>query len=189
MKRIFTAVAAGMAASADINNLQDQALGLVAASKNNDLGTYSIASFGIVWQANASIAASTFLQIDDSIDWRDRLLWGQALLNTGADNRAGQAADTDLDSFVANAGLGNPILGYTGVGGYSTVAGAAVSNGNPPVRGVGAKRSYYVDCGATSGAGQLWADPTTGGLYLYNHTGFTAYPTLYLFATGKLGKR
>lgn len=185
MKRVFTAVAAALGASADQNSVQDRALGLIPTTKNQDFGAYVEGSIGGIWQASAGIATVQIAQIDDTFDWRDRLLTGDFFKNSNADQRAGAATDYNLDSTVAGAGFTH-FYGYTGKGGYSTTAGAAVAATSPPTRGAAAFRSYYINAGSDV---YLWADPTNGSLWIYNGNGFTIYPLLTILGTGKTGKR
>jgi len=194
MKRILTAVDLMEWLPANANAWQDRSLGLVAALKNNDLdASYNEANIGVIWQAKAPLVDAHIIQItsfaDDGIDWRDRDIVGHFYLNSGADNnRIGQATDYNLDSQVAGAGF-NLFGGYLGTGGVSDLAtGAAVSNTNPPIRGAGAHRSYFVNAGA-AGAAYLYADPADGSLWLYNHSGASISPKITIIGEGKSGKR
>jgi hypothetical protein len=170
MKRITSFTALTEVLSAFLNRLQDLALGIIAASKNQDLGAYSEASASLIWQATGTIAASTMVQIDDVIDWRDRAIWGECFRNEddGAgnaedNNRIGGTTDYNLDWKRTGNGSFDRFAGYVGTGAYSSLAGAAVSNANPPVFGAGAKRSYFVNLSNTGdGAMMLFADPVTG---------------------------
>jgi hypothetical protein len=176
--------------SAFLNTLQKRALGLLALNKNNDLIASDEETIGGVWQlkdTTAGIPTATLVQLDDQFDWRDRMVWGQIIMPT-ADDRAGQAGDTDLD-WKASPSAG--YFGYLGTGAYSNTAGAgtAVSNGSKPLRGVGGVRSYFVNLSGTVNTIFLYCEPGTGKLFLYNDTGSTIYPVLTVLGTGKTGKR
>jgi len=188
MKRVFTAAALAQFASADANEWQDRGLGQLAASKNNDLGTTACKGLDVrSWQpTGGSLANATTIQIDDSIDWRDRILCGFYVTAGGAAFLPGGASDYDFRAGVAAPSY---FHGYTGIGAYSNLGtGAAVSNGNRPLSGAGAFRSYCVEVNPAFSV-WLWVDPTTGSLNLYNQFGATIYPHLLILATGDTGKR
>lgn len=189
MLRVVTAVAGNQVASADYNELQDRSTGELAANKNNDYGTTGGKGFDSrLWQpTGGSLATATLVQIDSSVDWRDRIVWGFYVTAGSAGNLPGGASDYDFRRGVAAP---NFFHGYTGTGAYSNVAGAgtAVSNGNPPVAGAGGVRSYRVEV-VTGANVYLYVDPADGSLYMYNDSGVTIYPCLINLGTGDTGKR
>lgn len=186
MKRIVTAANGVVFQPANANEWQDRDLGCVAADSNNDYASGTGKGMdGRLWQpSGGSLANATAVKIDSSVDWRDRVFLGWYANAGSAGNLPGGASDYDFRTGVAAA---NYFHGYTGIGAYSNITtGAAVSNGNAPVAGAGAFRSYRVEAAANV---YLYADPTTGALYLYNNSGATIYPAFLLFGTGDTGKR
>lgn len=190
-----------------LNPFQDQAGSCAYANKNNDLSAGSQACEGRVWFPTGGLANATLVQLDSSIDWRDRMIWVWYRDLSVTTKRPGQLLDYQFDLGTATAQA--PIHGYTGKGGYSNVNTlAAVASGSPPVIGTGggANPSYAL---ILAGAGASYATggaPTTttaslflivdgaGGnansLSLYNNTGVALVnPWLTVFASGKTGKR
>lgn len=137
---------------------------------------------GVTFMVNGGVANGTLALVDSSIDWRDRVLACEVSDLTANANRPG--ASTDYTDWPAPT----KARGYTGTGALSNATtGAAVSNGNPPVAGAGVGgRSYRITIGATV---YLYADPTSGALYLYNGTFNPVYVWLNIDATADLGLR
>lgn len=192
MLRVHTWTPLTEVASADLNSIQDNASGSLAGNANNTftLATAVLGTDSRVWQASGSLANATLVKIDGSINWLDRIVAGTCRLVT-VNQRVGQSADTDLN-LTTSAVSTTTFLGYTGTGGYSSTAAAtAVSNGVPPVNGVGAVRSYAIVADDTSATGNLWlyAAPADNALYIYNATGAAAYYLLDVRATGDTGTR
>ena len=191
MKKVVTCVPGALAASADWNNIQERARGLLAAAQNNDLSGLE-GTDGFVHQADASLATATLRLVDDTIDWRDRIVSGW-FARVGANDCVGQSTDYNLGDPAATSVALSTFEGeYTGTGAYSATGGSgtAVSNGSPPVWGASGVRSTAIVVDAHgSGYVYLYADPTTGYLYVYNNSGSSLYWVLFVEATSDTGKR
>lgn len=179
-------------ASADLNSIQDKASGVLSGNAGNDFASATdvIGSDTRVWQNSASLADATTVKIDGSINYLDRIITGTCRRIT-ANDRVGQSTDTNLNLTTAAVSTVS-FIGYTGTGGYSSTAAAtAVSNGVPPVNGVGAVRSYAIVADDTTLAGNVWlyVAPADNALYLYNQTGAAIYVLLTITVTGDCGKR
>lgn len=195
MKRISTFSILSSVASAFLNSLQDRALGALPANLSGALAnalaaTAGLGRHGVSFVADTTLAAGTLAQLDDSIDWRDRLLTGE-LYAVSAGRQPGGASDYLLNDPTASAPMGR-LFGYTGTGAYaSTAATTAVSAGVPPVNGAAAVRSYAVHALTTDGTVwlYLYADPSTGVLYAYNNTAAAFVLAGTVFGSGALGLR
>ena len=176
-----TWVADELVASADLNQLQTNAVALRPSSgtATNSWSAVANGLQGVMFQSESNVANGTVITIDTSLDWRDRVLYGWVLAY-GAATYPGNANDTNMNSG-GNDTATTEI--YTGTG--ATDAGAAlVSNGNPPALG------YYTDMGVANVS--IFCDTSAGGgkLRIYNGSGAVFYtPTVFIYATQDLGKR
>lgn len=164
-------------ASADLNSIQQQLYALRAAD-----GTNSWTSIPgvqeVAFQSESDIANATLMLIDQSIDWRDRIVRGEYLDHSTSTSYPGGANDYDFA-----AGTLYTFMFYTGTGGLDA-GGSAVTNGNPPVVASG-KYAYAITANLF-----IYCDPTTGKLKLYNNTGGAKkIPTVFARCTADLGKR
>jgi hypothetical protein len=115
-----------------LNALQDEQVGLVPGAQN-PAGAVALRGFDgrYVVTPDAGVAHNTLAVLDDSIDWRGRLLRGAFVrLETPAQRLHG------ADAWQANDPT-RPVAvrlfeGRTGTGGLGA-ASAAVANGTPPV--------------------------------------------------------
>lgn len=191
MERVHTWAALDDVASADLNAIQDRARGAVPSSEDNDFATsYAKGSTGLVWQSLATIANADIFLLDASADWRDRLVSG-AFTRVGANDRLGQSTDYTCNDPTASPAR-TTFKGYTGSGAVSNLtSGASVAAGSPPLNGAGTHRSYAVviDDLSTSGNIFLYADPTSGELFLYNASGAAVHGLLEVDLSGDLNKR
>lgn len=115
-----------------------------------------------------------------TLSWKDRIVAGFYRGYSGADQRVGQGNDYLFDA----AGPPTLFMGYTG-NGAKDGSFANVTAGNPPVPASGTSWAIKI-------ATDLWlyVDPADGALKLYNATGSSIRtPLIWLFATGKTGKR
>jgi hypothetical protein len=197
MKRLVTYVALDTIASATLNEWQDNTRGAYAASSNNQFTSSMDGGDARYYQANLSLADATLVEVDSSIDWRDRVLSGWCKRLAAAD-RVGQSTDYNLDDPSVAAIATSTFAGcYTGTGAYSSTAGAgvAVANGSPPVNNAtGATRSYApiidtLGTASTSGNVYLYADPSTGALSLYNASGGALVLQVFVECSGDTGLR
>ena len=176
-----TWVADELVASADLNQLQTNAVALRPSSgtATNSWSAVANGLQGVMFQSESNVANGTVITIDTSLDWRDRVLYGWVLAY-GAATYPGNANDTNMNSGGTDPA---PTAIYTGTG--ATDAGAAlVSNGNPPAIG------YYTDMGVANVF--IFCDTSAGGgkLRIYNGSGAVFYtPTVFIYATQDLGKR
>lgn len=183
MKRITTWSGGQQVASADLNSIQDQAVGLIASASNNDLSAMAAGLMAIEWQKASALVNATEVKVDSAAavpSWLDRIV---IVLYRGygtANRQPGATADYLYDSttlYIAK--------GYTGGGARNATNTAAPSNGDPPF-----------PAGSISWAVQLttyvwlYAKATDGALYLYNDTGADIEcPNLTVFTTADTGKR
>lgn len=178
MKRLINPIAGDTYTAAQHDALQDAVEGARASDSNNDLSALGAGGDTIRWQNATTWSTGKVRKIDTSIDWRDRVVrvWAADL---GADaariGQAGDAVDWNGGGIAGQVRL----FGYLGTGAYADLIGTPVSDGNPPVVGAGAPSSYRL----TLSVGlYLYADPSTGALYLFNDTGSAV--TLYLEVQG-----
>lgn len=178
MERIATYTANAPITSAQLNDLQDVAVGLVSGTNANVLSAPGCD--GCEWQSSAaSLSSATQVKVDASKDWRDRVLTVAYYTPSGALTQPGGADDYHYDYDITSLRKG-----YTGRGGLD--AGSAdPTNGNPPVPAAGASWAMEV---ATSV--WLYASTVDGALYLYNATaGTLKTPILAITATAPTGLR
>jgi hypothetical protein len=137
---------------------------------------------GIAWVKTAGVTNGQLALLDANNDWRDRVIHGSIVDLSAAANQPQGA------NYYNNWPPPSLFAGYTGTGALSdTGTGAAVSNGNPPVWGTGGGGTSTAVTAATNV--YLYADPTTGALYIYNATVNPIYVWLQLSATADLGLR
>lgn len=176
MKRVQNWTLNTEVASSDLNTIQDRAVGLVAATLNNTLPAATIRGMdGVAWQCNTDVANGTLITIDDTIDWRDRLIhaWYRGYAGTNGPGTSG-------DYAYASTTLYSDIY-YTGLGAKDAGGVNPPTNGNPPVPA--ADTSWALNI--TAGGVWIYADQA-GVLSLYNNSGSTIKsPNVLIFATGK----
>lgn len=184
MKRVKTWNALDQIASADLNTWQDRNAGVRAGSGAAYAGTATSGSDEVHAQETAGYANADLTLVDANHDWRGRTLFVQSTSFASVNDLPGGSADygdwAATGTFAAGAG-------YSGTGAYSNVGAgpAAVSAGNPPLAATGgAGTSYRVT--VTTNV-WLYADPTTGALYLYNNTGAAWIAWLQVKGTAALG--
>lgn len=196
MKRVTTFSLLSEIASAFLNTLQDRVAGITAANVSGTVGndlasTAGAGRQGVSFVFDAALSADTLTQVDDSVDWRDRLLTGEVFAVAGT-RQPGGSNDYLLNDPTANVPTGR-LFGYTGTGAYAaTGAATAVTDGVPPVNGAGVVRSYRVPVLTLDGASAwvyLYADPATGVLYAYNATASDLVLVGTVFGSGALGLR
>ena len=145
-------------ASADLNSIQQNLYALRAADGTNSWATIPGVQ-EVAFQSESDIANATLMLIDQSIDWRDRIVRGEYLDHSTSTSYPGGANDYDFA-----AGTLYTFMFYTGTGGLDA-GGSAVTNGNPPVVASG-KYAYAVTANLF-----ISSEPTTGEHKLYNNTG------------------
>lgn len=188
MKQLNTFVPLEEITSTFLNSAQDATLTARAAlpTSGNDLVAMTRSPDGVVFSYPTGVAAGHMVEIDCSLDWHDRLIRGIYQDATGATKVPGGAADNAFNA----AALQSMFFGYTGHGGYGDAMGAQVSIGNPPVSSAGA--SWFVHGDGATNQVYLYVDflaATPKGLWLYNNTGGTIYPVVWVECTGRTGKR
>lgn len=172
-------------ASADLNNIQANAVGLRIASLNNDDSATVKGAQWFDWQDSGSVALGTLVAIDDIVDWRDSKVLVHWRASTTTQNTRPGGANDYLYSDGGSGITQGTITGYLGVGALDAGGVNAPSAGNPPVPA--ATTSYAVKLFTSV---WLYAHPTTGDLYLYNDTAGALYDTsLLVMRIGPLGKR
>jgi hypothetical protein len=177
MKRVHNWTLNTEVASADLNTIQDRAVGLVTASLNNTLPAIIRGMDGVAWQCNTDVANGTLIAVDATIDWRDRLIlaWYRGYAGTNGPGTSG-------DYTYASTTLYSNIY-YTGLGARDAGGVNAPTNGNVPVPA--ADTSWALNI--TAGGVWIYADPSNNGtLTLYNNSGSAVKsPNLIVFATNK----
>ena len=165
-------------ASSDLNSIQLNLYGLRAASGTNSWSNIPGIQ-EVAFQSVSDFNTGGDLLIDDSIDWRDRIVRGEYLEHGGSTDYPGGAGDY---AFASSATVYRFIF-YTGTGALDA-GGSAPTPGNPPVIASGKYACMiYADM-------WIYCDPTTGKLKLYNNTGGTKkIPTVFARCTADLGKR
>lgn len=171
-------------ASADLNAIQQTALGARPADSNNLLanGTPvtpdgSTETAWIRGITGSDIGTGALVVVDTSLDWRDRILRVE-YAELGAIHAPGETDDYLFDATPTAR------VGYTGLGALGA-ASAAVTAGTPPVPAAGTSWALEI-------ATNLWlyAVPSTGVLSLYNDTGSTIWRAmLFVCATAQTGLR
>lgn len=164
--------------SADLNSIQQDAYATRAADGTNSWSAIPGVQ-EVAFQSETDIANGTLMLIDQSIDWRDRIVRGEYLEHAGAADYPGGATDY---AFASSATVYRFIF-YTGTGAQDA-GGADVTNGNPPVIAAGKYAcEIYTDM-------WIYCDPSTGKLKLYNDTGGDKkIPTVFARCTADLAKR
>lgn len=163
--------------SADLNSIQQNLYGMRAANGTNSWSTIPGVQ-EVAFQSESDIANATLMLVDDSIDWRDRIVRGEYLDHNASTSYPGGANDYDF----SNGTLYTFML-YTGTGALDA-GGATPTNGNPPVQAAG-KYACPIFAGFW-----IYCDPATGKLKIYNNTGGTKKtPTVFARCTADLGKR
>lgn len=180
MRVIQTFVPNDQIASSFLNQLQQEIANAIKADSNNDLTSLAAGFDGRIWQDKAGIAnAAAPVKIDSSIDWRDRILWGFYFDLTAAANGLGGANEYNFSSQAPTL-----FQGYTGTGGLDA-GGADPTATNPPVLGAG---KYLVNLDTGVNTMLMYANVTTGGLYVYNNSGgATRYPVIVVLGSGDAG--
>lgn len=182
MRRLYSTARGSQVPAALLNFVQDEQLGLIAAS-DASTGATSVAlkgADGRWWTSpDAGIPDGELHVIDASIDWRSRRVWG-VLRVLGAAARRPGAADDHIPNDPTAAPNARTFHGWTGSGGVGAAA-ATVANGTPPVI---ADNQYAVllDEGAsTSDRVWLYARPADGVLCIYNDAGATLHAELLVW--------
>ena len=185
-----TYVANQQVLAAELNDLCTRAVGAAPASLdgavNNRFRTPSVTPNGLTevfWLPNAlSVNNGALTTIDDSIDWRDRVIV-VSYVAIGASARVFGSAD----DYLFDANMSVPRVAYLGEGGLT--AGLAVpSAGNPPVPAAGASWAMEIVTDVWIYAVPSSAD--VGQLQIYNGSGSDIeLPLLFVRATGKTGAR
>lgn len=192
MDRINTYAPLDEVESADLNLWQDRTVGEKPTSEDNDFAGGAVGGEVRRWQSLSSFANATRFLLDTSIDWRDRLVSG-SLRRVSSTTGVGRSADTTLnDPTSTSVSTCTFEDQYTGTGAVSNLTtGADVVNGSPPLNGVGVYRScaVVIDDLGTSGDIYLYADPTSGELFLYNASGAAIEGMLKLHFSGQTGLR
>ena len=195
MKRYQTYTPLQQVLSAELNGIQDRALGILTGTTGGgytqEIASTCVGMIGAITQHTGVTATATLSLIDSGNDWRDRVIWGSIWLTTV---RIGQGTDINLNDTSLAIPQVN-FMGYTGIGAYSNITtGAAVANGAIPLNGAGAFRSYAVtlyaeDVTLTATRAWLYCDPTSGALYLYNNMGASTDMVGFVMGSGDTGLR
>lgn len=179
MEREQTYVPNQQVLAAELNAVQDRALGGGTGNANNTLSTLGDGWDVRLWMLDATeLASGDLVKLDGQIDYRDRMLLATYNAMSGSTQEPGGSNDYLLDYAPAWR------IGYTGLGALGA-ASAAVVAGVPPVPASATSWALQV-------ATNLWlyVDPTLHSLYLYNDTGAAIrHPMLTVFASAITGAR
>ena len=171
MDRIATYSPNQIVTSAQLNSIQDQAVGALALATGN-LSTVDPGERVIHWESATDIATNTITLVDGVNLWSDYVVMWALNIKGGANSQIGAAADASWQGTVTTG------LGYLGVGAKNGASGQ-VTVGNPPVRANGSSWAVLL-------AANLWlyVDAIDSGkLKLFNDTGSTLR-TPYLRLSG-----
>ena len=169
----------------ELNDLCKRAAGFSPASQNNYIANGATVtpdgSTEVAWLLGISadnVATGNFVVVDDSIDWRDRIVVADYVPLTSNARYPGQADDYLFDFALTRR------CGYTGLGGLDADS-VAPSADHPPVPASTTSWALQVVTNLW-----LYAQPSTGELALYNDTGSTiTVPMLFVRCTAKTGIR
>lgn len=183
MKRITTYTPGQQVASADLNSLQDQAVGLAASASNNHLASMASGLMGFEWQYASDLADATEVKVEGASvvpSWLDRIVLVFFRSYSNGAWYPGGADDYAYDGTTLYVQKG-----YTGSGARNGANSAAPSNGDPPVPASNISWAVLLTTNVW-----LYAKATDGALYLYNATGASLRkPNLTVLATADTGKR
>jgi hypothetical protein len=150
---------------------------LYPASSNNALvpATFDPRLVGRLWSHPAAIADATAVQLDNTIDWRDRDLFALVKDLGGTLGGRGDAAPHQQNTPL-------PVIawGFLGTGGLDGPGGDPATSGLPPANSAG---KFLVRFGAPDV--RLFARTTDGSLWVFNNTGGPVYLELWIFGTGR----
>lgn len=187
MERLVSAVSGQPFTSLVANEWQEKTQSLAAANTANDFAAAAVrGTDSRLWQIGATpLATGTFLKIDTSTNWLDRLLWGKFVALAANANRAGQSGDHNLHSSTVTE-----FFGYTG-NGSEKAAGGVVTAGNPPVATGfgGTPESWRVRLNGATDTIWLFVDKTDFSLGIYNNSGSSINPILLIHGSAETGKR
>lgn len=171
MDRIATYSPNQIVTSAQLNSIQDQAVGAPALATGNLTGI-DPGERVIHWESATDIATNTITLVDGVNAWSDYVVAWALNVKGGANSEIGGSADASWQGTVTMG------LGYLGVG-AKDAASNQVTVGNPPVRANGS--SWAVLLGVNL---WLYIDASDSGkLKLFNDTGSTLR-TPYLRLSG-----
>lgn len=168
--------------SATINGMQDEQIGLIAAT---DPPAVALKGADVrFWETlDAGLPTGQLRVIDTSVDWRNRLVWGQFRNLGAADRRLGRTANhLAVDPTTAGVAI-RSFCAETGAGGKGAAA-VAIINGTPPVLADDAVAVVLDEAGDATARVWLYADPTTHALCVYNNSGATLHGDLVVFGAG-----
>lgn len=193
MQRITSFSPGVQVPSATLNSIQDQAMSMSLANKNNGMSLTAQGLDSRLWLANSGISNGTILTLDTSQDWHDRAVPFVVYQDLG--DPAGQPGGAD-DAIWGNNGLGSPGAmafqwGFLGKGAQKS-GGGQVATASPPVPAFGTSWAIRL---ATTGSGiWLYVDTLDGSnpnsLKLYNNSGGTiTMAALWVCWSAKTGTR
>lgn len=179
MKSIIDPVSGDPYPSADYELLETRAVGMRVGSGSTASASSDDGGDSISWWHSSGVADGNLRVVDANHDWRNRVIRAEAVELSAADRiPRGASSYNDMGSATQHRAVG-----WLGTGAYSAVAGSgtAVSVGAPPVAASGGVESYRL----TIATGvYLFADPTTGALWIYNASGATIHYVLLVFGPG-----
>ena len=151
MDRILTYVANDQILAADLNTLQDRVDNARRASKDTELTAWARAVQAVIAQFAATgnlVPTGSFAAIDETIDWRGRLVEGWIATIGGVNDRINGSAEQYVNQYLRTA---RPFIGFLGTGSNTAFDRAA--------------GDYYVE------ADYEPITPTAANFYLYANTG------------------
>lgn len=162
MDRIVSYVPNDQVLSADLNSLQDRVDNVRRASKDTELTAWARAIQAVIAQFAATgnlVPTASFAAIDETIDWRGRLVEGWITTIGGVNDRINGSAEQYVNTYLRAA---RPFIGFLGTGSTTAFDRAA--------------GDYYVEADygpitPTAANFYLYANPGDGKLRLWNATG------------------
>lgn len=176
MDRVTTYSVNAVVTSAELNSIQDRAVG----GEPSAVGNLTSLSAGerVVWFESAADLVAAKLMVVDERNWKDHVVAWTLNIHSGANQQVGAANDYQWDQTVTSG------VAYLGLGALDG-ASAQVTDGNPPVRASGT--SWAGDLG---GGKWLYVDAADGyKLKFYNDTGGTLRTPALRVAGTKTNKR
>lgn len=151
MDRIVTYVPNDQVLSADLNTLQDRIDNVRRGSKDTELAAWARSIQAVIAQFAGSgnpVPTASFAALDETIDWRGRLVEGWIATIGGVNDRINGSAEQYVNQYLRTA---RPFIGFLGTG-SSTSFDRATGD-------------YYIE------ADYEPITPTAANFYLYANTG------------------
>lgn len=158
MDRVRTYSVNSLVQAADLNKIQDNAHSVRRAAQDAELTAWDPTSSGVIFQQGLTqIAAGSGITLDDKIDWRNRLVEGWIATPGSSTQRINGANAYNINVAFESR---KQFVGFLGTG--STTSFGATD--------------YFAkaDWDGVTWTWNLYADPSTGALKIWNRSGAAA---------------